>query len=49
MDDGVLTSGDVFGAREYLGDNHLYRWLGTMGIYGNAKEEAIYPVLGVDS
>ncbi len=49
MDEGKITSGDVFGSREYLGDNYLYRWLGTTGIYGNAKEEAIYPVLAVDS
>lgn len=49
MDEGKITSGDVFGTREFLGDNYLYRWLGTTGIYGNAKEEAIYPVLAVDS
>ena len=49
MDTGEITSGDVFGSREFLGDNYLYRWLGTTGIYGNAKEEAIYPVLAVDS
>lgn len=49
MDEGEITSGDVFGSREFLGDNYLYRWLGTTGIYGNAKEEAIYPVLAVDS
>jgi hypothetical protein len=49
MDEGKITSGDVFGSREFLGDNYLYRWLGTTGIYGNAKEEAIYPVLAVDS
>ncbi|MEE4273300.1 MAG: DUF1254 domain-containing protein [Thermoanaerobaculales bacterium] len=49
MDQGKITSGDVFGSREFLGDNYLYRWLGTTGIYGNAKEEAIYPVLAVDS
>jgi hypothetical protein len=49
MDEGTITSGDVFGSREFLGDNYLYRWLGTTGIYGNAKEEAIYPILAVDS
>lgn len=49
MDEGKITSGDVFGTREFLGNNYLYRWLGTIGIYGNAKEEAIYPVLAVDS
>jgi hypothetical protein len=49
MNEGKITSGDVFGTREFLGDNYLYRWLGTIGIYGNAKQEAMYPVLAVDS
>jgi len=47
--EGKITSGDVFGSREFLKDNYLYRWLGTLGIYGNAKEEAMYPVYRVDS
>ena len=46
---GKITSGDVFGSREFLGSNYLYRWLGTIGIYGNAKQEAMYPVLRMDS
>ena len=49
MNEGKLTSGDVFGSREFLGDNYLYRWLSTIGIYGNAKEEAMYPIYRVDS
>ena len=49
MDEGKITSGDVFGSREFLEDNYLNRWLGTIGIYGNAKEEAMYPVYRVDS
>ena len=49
MEEGKVTSGDVFGSREFLGDNYLYRWIGTIGIYGNAKEEAMYPVLRTDS
>ena len=49
MVEGKITSGDVFGSREFLGDNYLYRWIGTIGIYGNAKEEAMYPVLRMDS
>ena len=49
MEEGKITSGDVFGSREFLGDNYLYRWIGTIGIYGNAKEEAMYPVLRTDS
>jgi hypothetical protein len=49
LTEGKLTSGDVFGSREYLKDNYLNRWLGTIGIYGNAKEEAMYPIYRVDS
>ncbi len=49
LTEGKITSGDVFGSREFLKDNYLYRWLATIGIYGNAKEEAMYPVYRVDS
>ncbi len=49
MEEGKITSGDVFGSRAFLGDNYLNRWIGTIGIYGNAKEEAMYPVLRTDS
>lgn len=49
MDEGKLTSGDVFGTREYLKNNYLYRWIATIGIYGNSKQEAMYPVYRVDS
>lgn len=49
MTEGKITSGDVFGSREFLKDNYLYRWLATIGIYGNAKEEAMYPIYRVDS
>lgn len=49
MIEGKITSGDVFGSRDFLKDNYLYRWLATIGIYGNAKEEAMYPVYRVDS
>ncbi len=49
LTEGKITSGDVFGSREFLKDNYLNRWLGTVGIYGNAKEEAMYPVYRVDS
>jgi hypothetical protein len=30
-------------------NNYLYRWLGTIGIYGNSKQEAIYPVYRIDA
>jgi hypothetical protein len=47
---GDVTSGDVLGSRDYLKDNYLYRMHGTVaGIWGNAKEEAIYPGYYIDS
>jgi hypothetical protein len=49
MDAGKLTSGDVFGTRDFLKNNYLYRFLATIGIYGNSKQEAMYPVYRVDS
>src|SRR2546423_15707542 len=50
FDAGKVTSGDVFGTREYLKNNYLYRMgAAVMGIYGNSKQEAMYPVYGVDS
>jgi hypothetical protein len=48
FDAGKVTSGDVFGTREYLKNNYLYRMgAAVMGIYGNSKQEAMYPVYGV--
>lgn len=49
LDEGKITPDELFGSREFLKDNYLYRWLGTIGIYGNAKEEAMYPVYRLDS
>jgi hypothetical protein len=50
FDKGEITSGDVFGTRSYLNGNYLYRMAGAvLGIYGNSKEEAIYPFYAVDS
>lgn len=47
---GEVTSGDLFGTREYLGGRWLNRMAGTvLGIYGNSKEEAMYPAYQVDS
>lgn len=47
---GEVTSGDVFGTREYLQNNYLYRMLGAVdGIYGNSREEAIYPAYYLDA
>jgi len=40
---GEVTSGDVFGTREYLKNNYLFRMAAAvLGIYGLSKEEAIY-------
>jgi hypothetical protein len=49
MNEGKLTSGEVFGTREYLKNNYLYRWVATIGIYGNSKQEAMYPVYRIDA
>src|SRR6202050_2348619 len=49
FDEGKVTSADVFGTRAYLKNNYLYRMgAAVLGIYGNSKEEAIYPFYGVD-
>ena len=49
FDAGKVTSGDVFGTRKYLKNNYLYRMgAAVLGIYGNSKVEAIYPIYGVD-
>lgn len=45
-----VTSGDFFGTRGYLRNNYLYRMAGAvLGIYGNSKQEAMYPAYMVDS
>jgi hypothetical protein len=47
---GKVTPGDVFGTREYLKNNYLYRMTAAvLGIYGNSKEEAMYPPYYVDA
>jgi hypothetical protein len=50
MDAKEVTSGDVFGTREFLKNNYLYRMLAAVvGIYGNSKQEAMYPVYMMDA
>jgi hypothetical protein len=49
LDDGKVTSGELFGTRAYMKNNYLYRMVATIGIYGNSKQEAIYPIYRVDS
>jgi hypothetical protein len=50
MDDGKVTSGDLFGTRETLKNNYLYRMAAAvMGIFGNSKQEVMYPLYATDS
>ena len=47
---GQLSSGECFGTREFLKNNYAYRFAAAVaGIFGNSKEEAIYPAYRVDS
>lgn len=47
---GKVTSGDLFGTRDYLKNNYLYRFAAAvLGLFGNSKHEAIYPFYRVDS
>jgi len=47
---GEATSGDIFGTREYLKNNYLYRMgAAVLGIYGNSIHEAMYPGYFVDA
>jgi hypothetical protein len=49
-DAGEVAAGDMFGSREYLKNNYLYRMgAAVFGIFGNSKEEAMYPFYAVDS
>lgn len=48
IDTGKVTPGDLFGTREYLKNNYLYRMAAAvLGIFGNSKQEAMYPVYSV--
>ena len=50
MDALEVTAADLFGTREYMKNNYLYRRAGAViGIYGNSKQEAMYPRYAVDS
>jgi hypothetical protein len=49
LDTGKLKSGDLFGTREFMKNNYLNRWLATIGIWGNSKQEAMYPIYRVDA
>jgi hypothetical protein len=46
---GEVQSGDLFGTREFLKNNYAFRMAGAvLGIYGNSKQEAMYPVYLTD-
>ncbi|MBX9844716.1 MAG: DUF1254 domain-containing protein [Xanthobacteraceae bacterium] len=50
LDTGKRTSADSFGTRAALKGNYLDRMSGAiLGIYGNSKDEAIYPAYFTDS
>lgn len=50
VDTGKVTSGDLFGTREYLKNDYLYRMAAAViGIYGNSKQEAMYPLYNTGS
>ena len=50
VDTGEVKTNDMFGSREFLKNNYLYRMeAAVLGIYGNSKEEAMYPVYSVDA
>ena len=50
IDAKEVTLGDMFGTREYLKNNYLYRMAAAVnGIYGNSKQEAMYPIFAVDA
>jgi len=39
IDKGEVTSGELFGTREFLTNNHLNRMAAAvLGIYGNSRE-----------
>jgi hypothetical protein len=47
---GKVTSGDLLGTRDYLKNNYLYRMAAAvLGIYGNSKNEAMYPAYAIDA
>jgi hypothetical protein len=47
---GEITAGQLFGTREYLKNNYLYRMGGAvLGIFGNSEHEAIYPMYSTDA
>jgi hypothetical protein len=49
IDTHEVTGKDVFGTREHLANNYLYRMAAAIiGIYGNSAQEAMYPIYLTD-
>jgi hypothetical protein len=49
IDTGQVTSGDLFGTRDHMKNNYLHRMAAAkLGIFGNSREEAMYPMYAVD-
>jgi hypothetical protein len=50
LDTGKRTSADGFGTRAFLKGDYLARFAAAvLGIYGNSKDEAIYPAYFIDA
>ncbi|WP_245557224.1 DUF1254 domain-containing protein [Kaistia granuli] len=50
VDTGKQSSADGFGTRQFLNGNYMARMSGAvLGIYGNSKDEALYPAYFVDA
>jgi hypothetical protein len=50
VDAGEVTAEDILGTRQYLQNDYMYRMLAAaLLIYGNSKQEAMYPVYTVDA
>lgn len=50
LDTGKQSAADAFGTREHLKGDYLNRMsAAVLGIYGNSKDEALYPAYFVDS
>lgn len=44
-----ISSGELFGTRQFLNNNYAYRMAGALlGIYGNSRAEASYPMFSID-
>ncbi|NVK40293.1 MAG: DUF1254 domain-containing protein [Oceanospirillaceae bacterium] len=49
-DAGEIGTADIFGTREHLQNNYLYRMAaGALGLWGNSEAEAIYPAYWNDT